>query len=274
MFPISHVYMLNRLVNKKFGRNLDSRDAKQIMGSWLLDAIVNKEMRGDKNFKAQAYFHNLEMYSPSDKLQAGVLIHVMSDNLANYNTLRYDKQQPNAGFISRRESLLYVPDEELADKKDDLRRRILQCALDMHIVRAAKEEIKEYFSYATSLFKGEEMCKEIYDVIVTAIKLRRNNKPEEKGPSDAFIDTVLKNVCFAYLKQSIERYGPGFEYTACDWRRASAARDAAGDAYCKAVSMVDLIQSNFSVLDGWEQDIDTAAGVIIQKKPEIFQSFS
>jgi len=273
MFPISHVYMLNRLVNKKFGRNLDGRDAKQIMGSWLLDAVVNKDMRGDKNFKAQAYFHDIDMYSPADALQAGVLIHVMSDNLANYNTLRYDEQQPKEGFIGRREKMLYVPDEERADKKDDLRRRILQCALDMLIVRDAKDDITKYFYHATSLFNDGKMYEKIYGALVTAIKLRQKREPG-KGPSDAFIDTVLKNTCFNYLKQSIERYGPGFEYTACDWRRANAARDVAGDAFCKAVSMVDLIQSNFIILQGWKRDIGKAVDAMIRDKPEIFQSFS
>ncbi|MEM4263848.1 MAG: hypothetical protein QW666_03065 [Candidatus Woesearchaeota archaeon] len=278
MFPISHVYVLNRLVARKFGRNLDSRDAEQVMGSWLLDAIVNKEMRKDESFNAQAYFHNNSMYSPEDRLQAGVLIHVMSDNLANYNTLHHpsDKEgiEKKDGFLGRREKMIYVPYEDQVSKKDDLRRRILQCALDMLIVRDAKEEIRKYFCIATSLFSDKKMYDKIYNTLVDAIKRRMKKEPDQIHPPDSFVNNSLKNACDSYLKQSIENYSRGLEYMMCDWRRADAARDFAGEEYCRKVSLVDLIRSNFIVLQGWKRDIDTAVGRIINDEPGMFQSFS
>jgi hypothetical protein len=273
MFPISHVYMLNRLVNKKFDRNLDERDSLQIMGVWLLDAIVSPGLRQSLKgvLDVQKYFHTMQ-YSAEIPLQAGMLVHVLCDNLANCGTFDFlPKKECTGGFVGKRAGLVYVPAEVKAKDEEEFRRRIVQGGLDMLIVRKAKDEIKDYFSYDTKLFKERQMYEDVYAAFAKLIAAR-NEKEKLTCIDEAFFNT-LHSACTEHLAGAIDRYSSGFEYTACDWRRAGAARDSAGEEYCKKVSVVDLIQSNFSILQGWESDIDTACHQILKSRPDVLGLF-
>ena len=278
MFPLSHVYMLNVLVNNELKRDLNKDDALQIAGVWLLDAIVRQPMR--QAYKdSQKHFHSLE-YSVADELEAGILIHVFSDNLANCGTLHFNKilQDLKLGFLASKESRLHVPHEELA-KRDDFRHKLLQCGLDMIIVGKHEQMLKELFSYACDLYKQEDFQKSVFNMFVNRIN-NYKNRPVEF--SDEFIQSQIKGACDKNLKEIAIGYQDDWAEMIKPERRARAARDAVSKEYRAVLKEAgfevhELILENIEknkVLDGWEADIDSACQHLARSRPDVLGLFS
>jgi len=190
MYPLAHMYMLNKLVNKGLGRHLDKRDAEQAMGVWLLDAIVTQPLRA-KDSSLQGMFHSLD-FDFADPLQVGMRIHVYCDNLANFNTLTHEPDKKGEGFLSKREDKLYIPGENSYAISDDFRRRILQCGIDMLVVKEEKDKLKKYFNFATDWAKKKDSRERIYDTFVSLLDKPLAEKP--KDYKDSLYET-LKDAC-------------------------------------------------------------------------------
>lgn len=281
------MYVLNKIVNRAFGRHLDERDAEQAMGVWLLDAVVTQPLR-DKLPAVQGVFHSLD-FDVKDALQAGMKIHVYCDNLANMGLLVYDADYAGKGFLSKKEGQLYVPEEDNYEVSNTFRRRILQCGLDMLVVRENRESLKQYFDYATVWARKKDSVDKIYSTFVKLLDKKLENGSIE-GIDNTFIDETLKQACSKGLLQAVIKYSHGIDYMMSDWRRSKFARDEAkkfkakgfkepAENYCAVVSVKDLIRSNFKHLDNWKKDIDNAASSIIEysvKNPEssVLQAFS
>jgi hypothetical protein len=285
MYPLVHMYMLNKLVNKDLTIQLNEKHAEQAMGVWLLDAIVNRTLR-EKDSTLQGVFHSLP-FDVADPLQAGMKIHVYCDNLANYGTFTHEPDRRGEGFLSKRESKVYVPGENSYFISGDFRRRILQCGLDMLVVRSAKSSLKEFFIYSADWAKKSVSREKIYDTFVGLLEEKLKDKSNDYKQ---FIYKALKDNCDIGFRDALTRYSDGIEYMMTDWRRAKFVRDRAKEFkqkdenapeenYCDAFSVVDVIQSNFSALEGWEKDIDAAVERIMEysvENPEnnILNSFS
>lgn len=273
MFPISHVYMLNRLVKTELRRNLDERDALQIMGAWLLDALITDKVR-QKTKSAQKFFHMLN-YSANqpkpeiEKLMAGINIHVMCDNLANKGRLEYVGDDD--GFLAKKIDLVRIPEDGIEGELRTFKRKILECGLDMLVIEKAEEQVRGFFLYAINLVRHSNICDDTYAMFKDLI-LAEKNRPGDINKN--FINEILSEACKTYIKNFAHKYDEFFYYMSCDCRRTKSARDYAGKKYSDMHCMVELIKNNSKAFQGWEQDFDDAVKIIIDNKPEIIKTFS
>ena len=152
MFPFTHTYILDRAIYKLFHRDLNPSDAQLILGNFLLDIIVNGQLRSEGE-NVQKWTHEAKYYDPTHKVQAGILFHLHSDHLANYNTLDYSK---SSGFVkTAADRVQFLNDASLKDE-DMFRRRIIQSGLDMLVIdydKSTKNLLKTHIGYAVELLE-------------------------------------------------------------------------------------------------------------------------
>lgn len=134
MLTFTHTYLLNRACQQVWGKNLDHSNNALILGNLIPDFITHL---GRDDYQALA--HNLTpLLSGPEKsaLAWGAIFHIFCDNFSTLGRIDFDGRYhdlPRAGFIETRAHQV-----QLSLDLNVPRRRILQCVLDVLVLRAAR----------------------------------------------------------------------------------------------------------------------------------------
>lgn len=149
MLTFTHTYLILLAHRKMNSRDAPIPDPELILGNVVPDFVTHL---GRDKFQAIA--HNLSLFAAlkqKRKLDWGALFHILCDNYTTLNRLTFEgnyHQYPRNGFI---ESL--SKDVNISYLKKIPKRRILQCAFDVLVIREARDVLVEMLTSAESFLR-------------------------------------------------------------------------------------------------------------------------
>lgn len=150
MLTFAHTYVLNRAYQKIHRRNIPLSKGELILGNVIPDFITHLGRR-----KFQAIAHNLSFLTSLDRitdLEWGAIFHVLCDNYSTLGRITFEgiyHDYPKAGFAEKLSQDVVI-DIPLQIPK----RRILQCAFDILVIREKKKLLIQMLKAAESFLKA------------------------------------------------------------------------------------------------------------------------
>lgn len=165
MLTFTHTYLLNHAYKKIHFQNIPSTESELILGNVIPDFVTHL---GKEQYQAAA--HNLNFFSTIAQLnflEWGAIFHILCDNYSTLCRLTFEgsyHELPKNGFMEKlsKRVILNIP---LQIPK----RRILQCAFDILVIREEKQLLINMLKSAASFLRNNmteilQHFSSIYDI--------------------------------------------------------------------------------------------------------------
>ena len=203
MFSFTHTYILMK-VYKTDSKDPNSIPSEILLGNILPDVIADFESRkGIDSSGLHLQIHDrirsseqIE-YDLESGLELGFAIHVMSDNYSRVGSYWRSNKNNGVGFLKKLESLVELGElsERLGDRINVFRRRVLQSALDILVLRNSYDDILYSISKATGFLEVNK--KEIVEKISLMTGI---SKDDIKDKIQKFLFKYSSNIKFQSLE--------------------------------------------------------------------------